>query len=293
MTTKGIILAGGRGTRLYPATAILTKQLQLVYDKPMIYYPIATLMLGGIRDILLITTEQDQPFFRKLLSDGNQWGLNISYAIQDKPRGIADAFIIGEDFIGNNQVSLILGDNIFYGKLDFYRKALSNNIGGYIFGYEVTNPKDFGVVELDRDGQIISIEEKPKQPKSDYAIPGLYIFDNTVSRRAKDQKPSKRGELEITDIQLSYLAEGKLKCELMGRGIAWLDTGTPENLIEAGLFIHSIEKRQGRKIACLEEIALFSKFVDIEQFEKHLKTLPECSYKNYCKKVLKEFYTKL
>lgn len=291
--TKGIILAGGSGTRLYPATAILTKQLQLVYDKPMIYYPIATLMLGGIRDILLITTKTDQPFFQKILQDGNQWGLNISYAIQHKPRGIADAFIIGEDFIANEQVSLILGDNIFYGKLDFYRKALNNNRGGYIFGYEVTNPKDFGVVELDKNGRILSIEEKPKQPKSEYAIPGLYIFDNTVSKRAKEQSPSKRGELEITDIQLSYLSESKLDCELMGRGIAWLDTGTPENLIEAGMFIHSIEKRQGRKIACLEEIALFGGFVSIDQFERHLKTLPECSYKNYCKKVYKEFYSKL
>lgn len=291
--TKGIILAGGSGTRLYPATAILTKQLQLVYDKPMIYYPIATLMLVGIREILLITTEHDQPFFRKLLLDGSQWGLNISYAIQDRPRGIADAFIIGEEFIGKDQVCLILGDNIFYGKLDFFRKALTRNTGGYIFAYEVTNPQDYGVVELSKDGKILSIEEKPKQPKSDYAIPGLYIFDNTVSKRAKEQKPSKRGELEITDIQLSYLAEGKLNCELMGRGIAWLDTGTPENLIEAGLFIHSIEKRQGRKIACLEEIALFSNFVNAEQFERHLKTLPECSYKNYCKKILKEFNSKM
>lgn len=291
--TKGIILAGGSGTRLYPATAILTKQLQLVYDKPMIYYPIATFMLGGIRDILLITTKQDQPFFQKLLKNGSQWGLNISYSIQEKPRGIADAFIIGEDFIGQSQVSLILGDNIFYGKLDFFRKAISKNRGGYIFGYEVTNPKDFGVVELDKNGKIISIEEKPKQPKSEYAIPGLYIFDNTVSKRAKEQAPSKRGELEITDIQLSYLNDSKLDCELMGRGIAWLDTGTPENLIEAGMFIHSIEKRQGRKIACLEEIALFSGFVSLEDFEKHIKTLPECSYKNYCKKVNKEFYLKL
>lgn len=293
MTTKGIILAGGSGTRLYPATAILTKQLQLVYDKPMIYYPLATLMLGSIRDILLISTEQDQPFFQRLLKNGNQWGLNISYAIQTKPRGIADAFIIGEDFIGNDQVSLILGDNIFYGKLDFYRRAIKENRGGHIFGYEVTNPQDFGVVELDKYGNILSIEEKPKQPKSDYAIPGLYIFDNSVSKRAKEQKPSKRGELEITDIQLSYLKDSKLDCKLMGRGIAWLDTGTPENLIEAGMFIHSIEKRQGRKIACLEEIALFSGYVSLEQFEKHIKSLPECSYKNYCKKVYKEFQARL
>lgn len=293
MTTKGIILAGGSGTRLYPATAILTKQLQLVYDKPMIYYPLATLMLGGIRDILLISTEQDQPFFQRLLKNGNQWGLNISYAIQTKPRGIADAFILGEDFIGNDQVSLILGDNIFYGKLDFYRRSIKENRGGHIFGYEVTNPQDFGVVELDKYGNILSIEEKPKQPKSDYAIPGLYIFDNSVSKRAKEQKPSKRGELEITDIQLSYLKDSKLDCKLMGRGIAWLDTGTPENLIEAGMFIHSIEKRQGRKIACLEEIALFSGYVSLEQFEKHIKSLPECSYKNYCKKVYKEFQARL
>lgn len=293
MTTKGIVLAGGSGTRLYPATAILTKQLQLVYDKPMIYYPLATLMLARIQNILIITTEQDQFFFQKLLKDGSHLGLNIQYEIQHKPAGIAEAFVIGEEFIGNSQVTLILGDNIFYGKLDFLRYAIQHNRGGYIFGYEVTNPRDFGVVELDKDGKILSIEEKPKQPRSDYAIPGLYVFDNTVAQRAKVQQPSKRGELEITDIMLSYLAEEKLDCALMGRGIAWLDTGTPDNLIEAGMFIHSIEKRQGRKIACLEEIALFNGFVSIEQYEQHLSTLPECSYKNYCKRVLREFTNRM
>lgn len=289
MQTKGIILAGGSGTRLYPATSILSKQLQLVYDKPMIYYPLSTLMLAGIKDILIITTNKDITFFQKLLKDGSQFGLNITYKIQESPKGIAEAFILGESFIGDSQVCLILGDNIFYGKLDFLRRAISDNAGGYIFGYEVQNPSEFGVVELSKDGKIISIEEKPKFPKSNFAIPGLYIFDSKVVDFAKDLKPSKRGELEITELQKKYFEANELKCEIMGRGIAWLDTGTPESLIEAGMFIHLIEKRQGRKIACLEEISLEKGFVTIEQYEENIKTLPDCSYKRYCELFLNEF----
>lgn len=289
MQTKGIILAGGSGTRLYPATSILSKQLQLVYDKPMIYYPLSTLMLAGIKDILIITTNKDITFFQKLLKDGSQFGLNITYKIQESPKGIAEAFILGESFIGDSQVCLILGDNIFYGKLDFLRRAISDNAGGYIFGYEVQNPSEFGVVELSKDGKIISIEEKPKFPKSNFAIPGLYIFDSKVVDFAKDLKPSKRGELEITELQKKYFEANELKCEIMGRGIAWLDTGTPESLIEAGMFIHLIEKRQGRKIACLEEISLEKGFVTIEQYEENIKTLPDCSYKRYCVLFLNEF----
>lgn len=289
MQTKGIILAGGSGTRLYPATSILSKQLQLVYDKPMIYYPLSTLMLAGIKDILIITTNNDISFFQKLLKDGTQFGLNITYKIQESPKGIAEAFILGENFIGDSQVCLILGDNIFYGKLDFLRRAISDNAGGYIFGYEVQNPSEFGVVELSKDGKIISIEEKPKFPKSNFAIPGLYIFDSKVVGFAKNLKPSKRGELEITELQKKYFEANELKCEIMGRGIAWLDTGTPESLIEAGMFIHLIEKRQGRKIACLEEISLEKGFVTIEQYEENIKTLPDCSYKRYCELFLNEF----
>ncbi len=289
ISTKGIILAGGSGTRLYPASLILSKQLQLVYDKPMIYYPLSTLMLSGIREILIISTERDIPFFQKLLGDGSHLGLSIQYAIQEKPHGIAEAFIIGESFIKGNQVSLILGDNILYGKLDFFRNSLNDNLGASIFGYEVNNPEEFGVVELSKDGKILSIEEKPLIAKSNLAITGLYIFDHNVVMYAKALKPSKRGELEITDIQRIYLEENKLSCRVMGRGIAWLDTGTPENLLEAGMFIHSIEKRQGRKIACLEEIALFNGFVSIQDYEENLKKIPECNYKKYCKMVLKEF----
>ncbi|MGB9702206.1 MAG: glucose-1-phosphate thymidylyltransferase RfbA [Candidatus Kapaibacteriota bacterium] len=289
MQTKGIILAGGSGTRLYPATSILSKQLQLVYDKPMIYYPLSTLMLAGIKDILIITTNNDISFFQKLLKDGAQFGLNITYKIQESPKGIAEAFILGENFIGDSQVCLILGDNIFYGKLDFLRRAISDNAGGYIFGYEVQNPSEFGVVELSKDGKIISIEEKPKFPKSNFAIPGLYIFDSKVVGFAKNLKPSNRGELEITELQKKYFEANELKCEIMGRGIAWLDTGTPESLIEAGMFIHLIEKRQGRKIACLEEISLEKGFVTIEQYEENIKTLPDCSYKRYCELFLNEF----
>ncbi len=288
MNTKGIILAGGSGTRLYPMTAVFSKQLQVIYDKPMIYYPLGTLMLAGIRDILIISTPQDTPNFEKLLGDGSRWGINLNYKIQDEPRGIAEAFIYGEDFIGNDQVCLILGDNLFYGRLDFLRSGIKNNEGGTVFGYRVKNPRAYGVVEFGSDGQVLSIEEKPGQPKSSYAIPGLYIFDNGVVDVAKNLKPSERGELEITDVQKNYLRDSKLRVEIMGRGIAWLDTGMPENLMEASNFIYAIEKRQGRKIACLEEIAVQQGFISKEEYIRTVESLPACPYKEYCLSILED-----
>ena len=286
--TKAIILAGGSGSRLYPLTSIMSKQLQPVYDKPMIYYPLATLMLAGIQDILIITTPHDAPHFHQLLGDGTKWGITISYAEQSAPRGIAEAFIYGKEFIGTDQVCLILGDNLFYGKLDFLRQALAHNQGATIFGYPVQDPERYGVVEFNSDGSVISIEEKPSKPKSQYAIPGLYVFDNEVISIAEQLEPSERGELEITDVQKVYLQKQQLKVEKMGRGIAWLDTGTPESLLEAGEFIHAIEKRQNLKIACLEEIALRMNFIDIKAYQSLLETLPNSSYREYCKRVLQE-----
>lgn len=287
--TKAIILAGGSGSRLYPLTSIISKQLQPVYDKPMIYYPLATLMLAGIQDILIITTPHDAPHFHQLLGDGTKWGITISYAEQSAPRGIAEAFIYGKEFIGTDQVCLILGDNLFYGKLDFLRQAIAHNQGATIFGYPVQDPERYGVVEFNADGSVISIEEKPSKPKSQYAIPGLYVFDNEVISIAEQLQPSPRGELEITDVQKIYLQKQRLKVEKMGRGIAWLDTGTPESLLEAGEFIHAIEKRQNLKIACLEEIALRMNFIDIEAYQSLLETLPNSSYREYCKRVLQEY----
>jgi glucose-1-phosphate thymidylyltransferase len=286
--TKAIILAGGSGSRLYPLTSIMSKQLQPVYDKPMIYYPLATLMLAGIQDILIITTPHDAPHFHQLLGDGTKWGITISYAEQSAPRGIAEAFLYGKEFIGTDQVCLILGDNLFYGKLDFLRQAIAHNKGATIFGYPVQDPERYGVVEFNADGSVISIEEKPSKPKSQYAIPGLYVFDNEVISIAEQLQPSPRGELEITDVQKIYLQKQRLKVEKMGRGIAWLDTGTPESLLEAGEFIHAIEKRQNLKIACLEEIALRMNFIDIDSYQSLLETLPNSSYREYCKRVLQE-----
>jgi len=286
--TKAIILAGGNGTRLYPLTSIISKQLQPVYDKPMIYYPLATLMLAGIQDVLIITTPHDAPHFESLLGNGSQWGISISYVQQHAPKGIAEAFIYGKDFIGNDQVCLILGDNLFYGKLDFLRDAIQHNIGATIFGYPVQDPERYGVVEFKNDGTVLSIEEKPAQPKSNYAIPGLYVFDNRVISISENLQPSNRGELEITDVQKEYLSLNALRVEKMGRGIAWLDTGTPESLLEAGEFIHAIEKRQNLKIACLEEIALRMRYIDDAEFERMLTTLPNSSYKDYCKRVFLE-----
>lgn len=286
--TKGIILAGGSGTRLYPLTAVSSKQLQIVYDKPMIYYPLALLMLAGIKDILIISTPVDTPNFEKLLGNGKQWGINITYRIQPEPKGIAQAFVIGEEFIAGDQVCLVLGDNLFYGKLDFLRKAIESNIGGTIFGYSVNNPKDYGVVEFAKEGKVISIEEKPEVPKSKYAIPGVYVFDKRVSEIARNIKPGKRGELEITDVQKEYLRTNELNVEIIGRGIAWLDTGTPETLLEASTFIHSVEKRQGRKIACLEEIALYMGFLSDDEYSRTMERLPRSPYKDYCLMVFDE-----
>lgn len=270
MKSKGIILAGGAGTRLDPLTRVACKQLLPIYDKPMVYYPLATLMLGGIRDILLISTPKDLPMFEQLLGDGARLGLKISYAEQAAPVGIAQAFHIGEDtgFLSDAGVTtLILGDNLFYGKLDFFRKALDrvgNEGGACVFGYHVPDPERFGVVDFDANGRVLSIEEKPKQPKSGYAVPGLYVYDASVVRRARDLKPSARGELEITDLNRDYLADGKLVVELLGRGIAWLDTGTPMSMLEASHFIATVQKQQNLQVACLEEIAFNKGFIDTD-----------------------------
>ncbi|MCS7001008.1 MAG: glucose-1-phosphate thymidylyltransferase RfbA [Bacteroidota bacterium] len=286
--TKGIILAGGSGTRLYPMTAVQSKQLQPVYDKPMIYYPLATLMLAGIRDILIISTPHDTPTIQRLLGDGSQWGICLQYAVQPQPRGIAEAFMIGAEFIGNEQVCLILGDNLFYGKLDFLRRGIATNDGATIFAYRVHDPERYGVVEFSPDGRVLSIEEKPAHPRSHYAIPGLYIFTPDVVELAHTLQPSSRGELEITDLQRLYLKQGRLRAEIIGRGVAWLDTGTPDALLEASLFISAIEKRQGLKIACLEEIALYEGFITREQFFSHVERLPKCSYRDYCLRIADE-----
>lgn len=287
--SKGMILAGGKGSRLYPMTHVFSKQLQPVYDKPMIYYPLSTLMLGGIKDILIISTPQDTPNYENLLNDGSNWGINIQYQVQESPSGLPQAYIIGEEFIGSNQSCLILGDNVFYGTLDFLREALNKNTGGTVFAYKVDNPESYGVVEFDKNNNVISIEEKPQFPKSHFAIPGLYIFDKDASYHSKSLKKSARGEYEITDLQKIYLNLNKLKVQSIRRGVAWLDTGTPEALLDAANFIQAIEKRQGMKIACLEEVALLMDFINIDQFEKSVSMLPNCDYKNYCVKILKEY----
>jgi glucose-1-phosphate thymidylyltransferase len=259
---KGILLAGGAGSRLYPLTMVASKQLQPVYDKPMIYYPLATLMMAGISDVLIISTPQDTPRFEALLGDGSRWGIRLSYAVQPEPKGIAQAFLVGEEFIAGDPVSLILGDNIFYGKMDLDRIIARFDGGAKIFGYYVQDPERYGVVEFDARGQVLNIEEKPAQPKSNYAVPGLYLYDGRVVEMAKALKPSPRGELEITDINREYLRRGELTVERLGRGIAWLDTGTHQSLLEASHFIGTLEARQGLKIACLEEIALRMGYLD-------------------------------
>ncbi|MDM2776592.1 glucose-1-phosphate thymidylyltransferase RfbA [Citrobacter sp. Cpo142] len=285
---KGIILAGGSGTRLYPITKGVSKQLLPVYDKPMIYYPLSVLMLAGIQDIIIITTPEDNNSFKRLLGDGSDFGVNISYAVQPKPEGLAQAFIIAEDFIGDDSVCLVLGDNIFFGQSfsKKLREAAQNKNGATVFGYQVMNPKSFGVVEFDDEYNVISIEEKPKTPKSNWAVTGLYFYDNDVISIAKDIKPSERGELEITSINQQYLKKGKLKVELLGRGFAWLDTGTHESLIEAGNFVETVQKRQGMMIACLEEIGWRNGWVTSATLEYRAKEQSKNDYGSYLLRIL-------
>jgi glucose-1-phosphate thymidylyltransferase len=286
---KGIVLAGGSGSRMYPVSKIYSKQLTLIYDKPLIYYPISVLMLAGIKDILIISNKETIPLYQKLFSDGSSIGINFEYEIQNAPNGIAEAFIIGEKFIGNDNTSLILGDNIFYGKLDFYYKTISNfENGATIFAYKVNDPQRYGIVEFNKNGKAISIEEKPKRPKSDYAVPGLYVYDYRVSEISKRLKPSKRGELEITDVNKEYLKRGELHVEKIGRGVAWLDTGTPEALLKASNFFGVIEDRQGLKVACLEEIAYLKGFIDKSHLKKVINNIPHSLYRDYLERIIIE-----
>jgi len=290
---KGIILSGGSGTRLYPLTKIISKQLLPLYDKPMIYYPLSVLMLSGIKDILIISTPQDINLYRELLEDGKQIGLKFSYAVQDKPRGIADAFIVGENFIGRDKVALILGDNIFYGQefIEKLRRAVNRYDGATIFGYYVNDPTQFGIVEFDEQRNVISLEEKPKHPKSNYAIPGLYFYDNEVISIAKKIKPSARGELEITAVNNEYLKKGKLKVEILGRGMAWLDTGTCSSLQKAGNFVETIQTRQGLYLACIEEVAYRKGYIDKEQLLKLAEPLQKTDYGRYLISIAEEIKT--
>jgi glucose-1-phosphate thymidylyltransferase len=290
MNRRGIILAGGSGTRLYPATRVISKQLLPVYDKPMVYYPLSTLMLAGIRDILVISTPQDTPRFTELLGDGREWGLNLSYAVQAKPEGLAQAFIIGRSFVGDGDSCLILGDNIFHGHdlAESLRNAHERKTGASVFAYPVKDPERYGVVEFDARGSAVSIEEKPPKPKSRYAVTGLYFYDNAVLDIARDLKPSPRGELEITDVNREYLKRGALSVEVMGRGSAWLDTGTHESLLEAAHFIETIETRQGLKIACPEEIAYRMGYIDAGQLEKLAEPMKKNAYGEYLYAILRD-----
>jgi glucose-1-phosphate thymidylyltransferase len=285
---KGIILAGGSGTRLHPATLAMSKQLMPVYDKPLIYYPLTTLMLSGIRDILVISTPQDTPRFQQLLGDGTQWGINLQYAIQTSPNGLAQAFVIGEEFIGQHPTALVLGDNIFYGHnfYDILASAMARTDGASVFAYHVNDPERYGVVTFDRDGKAIDLEEKPQKSKSNYAVTGLYFYDNDVIEIAKELKPSTRGEYEITDVNRVYLERGKLSVEIMGRGYAWLDTGTHDSLLEASQYIATIERRQGLKVACPEELAFHMKWISPEQLERLATPLAKSGYGQYLLRLL-------
>ncbi|WP_454953548.1 glucose-1-phosphate thymidylyltransferase RfbA [Fusobacterium hwasookii] len=286
---KGIILAGGSGTRLYPLTKSISKQIMPIYDKPMIYYPLSVLMLANIREILIISTERDLPVFKELLGDGSDFGVRLEYKVQEKPNGLAEAFLIGEDFVGDDKVALILGDNIFFGSgfSGLLEEAEKLTEGAVIFGYPVKNPTAYGVVEFDQNGKAISLEEKPKVPKSNFAIPGLYFYDNTVLNKAKNVKPSNRGELEITTVNEMYLNEKNLNVKILGRGVAWLDTGTHEALLEAANFVEAIQKRQGFYIACIEEIAYKKGWIDDKQVEKLAATLEKSDYGKYLKELIK------
>ncbi|NOY82590.1 MAG: glucose-1-phosphate thymidylyltransferase RfbA [Kiritimatiellaeota bacterium] len=288
MHIKGIILAGGAGTRLYPMTSVASKQLQPVYDKPMIYYPLSTLMLAGVREVLLISTPVDLPRFRRLLGDGRTWGISIEYCVQPEPAGIAQAFLLADAFLDGAAAILILGDNVFYGKMRLNEIVRDFGGGGCIFGYPVGDPERYGVVEFDRDGRVLSIEEKPEHPKSHYAVPGLYIYGEDVVLMARSLRPSARGELEITDLNRLYLDQGRLRVIRLGRGIAWLDTGTPVSLLEASQFIYTIEARQGLKIACPEEIAFRLGYITAAEFAELIDRLPQCDYAEYLRRVLEE-----
>jgi glucose-1-phosphate thymidylyltransferase len=289
-SVKGIILAGGSGTRLYPVTKAMSKQMVPIYDKPMIYYPMSVLMLAGIRDILIISTPRDIVNFKELFKDGKELGLNIEYAVQENPNGLAEAFIIGEEFIGDDNVAMVLGDNIFYGQsfTEHLRKAATLENGAYVFGYYVQNPKSFGVVEFDNNGKVISLEEKPENPKSKYAVPGLYFYDNSVVEKAKALKPSVRGELEITDLNEVYMNEGTLKVQLLGRGMAWLDTGTHASMLQASNFVEAVQNTQGTYIACLEEISYRKAWITSEEVIELAKPLMKTGYGKYLMDIVEE-----